>query len=108
MYRLCGEEKGKKIEKYGNIRITLHNNKLRIRRDHRSSSIKMDGLRKPEIYVDLPVWFYVSGASDHHSMNTRKHVMPRIPGKFLKGLHWELRYGWISGISYTLKKSVRI
>lgn len=33
MYRLCGVEKEKKIEKYGNIRITLHNNKLRIRRD---------------------------------------------------------------------------
>ena len=28
MYRLCGEENEKKIEKYRNIRITLHNNKL--------------------------------------------------------------------------------
>ena len=27
MYRLCGENE-KKIEKYRNIRITLHNNKL--------------------------------------------------------------------------------
>ena len=44
MYRLCGEENEKKIEKYRNIRITLHNNKLYLLSQRRDDEMSYDQL----------------------------------------------------------------